>query len=110
MKGTKYLSDFHGGGDYHLFRAELETEQVETDEGTLTRRVVRKFWPDSDGVNHADLKFVVAEAQELVDAFPGEEFIGTVLARGEDWLDVWRVTVNGREVRAERAGFTWSRA
>ena len=108
VKDTKYLTPHDGpGGEYHLFRADLETERVETDDGLLERKYVRTFWPDSEPVNHAPDTFCLGEIEDIVAAFPDVEFEGEVYGQGETREDLWRVRVVGREVVLEKAKITW---
>lgn len=84
----------------------IEETTVDTDDGTLIRRVgagIVPGWDDSykayDLINHV---------QEIVDAFPGHTYAGYLHVEGrEEGIDIWRVYVkDGRAVEV-RPEITW---
>jgi hypothetical protein len=76
----------------------IASDEMETDEGTLRRRQGIQVAPSqTDRYKAYD---VVADLQEIVDDFPGHEFIGYLEGDGEEPEDLWRVhVVNGKAVK-----------
>jgi hypothetical protein len=74
------------------------SEQVETDDGILEARTATAVafpWPYP-----VRLSLVEEELQELVDAFPGHQFVGYLHGQGPVWGDIWRLGVtDGQAVK-----------
>ncbi|MCX5066738.1 hypothetical protein OOJ91_12865 [Micromonospora lupini] len=78
----------------------IEEQEVETDEGVLNMRsatALLSTWGDEAQGRH-----LVKDVQEVIDAYPGHEFIGRLDCSGERPGDLWRVEIHGRRaVRVE---------
>lgn len=106
IKDSPHLGDERARGNHKAVCLVERTEEVETDEGTLTRRY-------ADSVVFAwdypvKLYDIVEEVEDLVDAHPGHEFGGELRGTGSDFGDIWllRVTAD-RSVERILPTITW---
>lgn len=86
-------------------RLAVDSEEVETADGTLVRRTASRVIAERDEPRAYDL---VKRLQAMVDAFPGHTWEGYIQGDGEDAGDQWRLWVNpeGRAAQA-RPVITW---
>lgn len=100
IKDSPFLDGYQNDRDVKL---RLETEEVETPEGVLTRRsaigVVPLMEDPFTGYH------MVEHLQELVDTFPDHEFTGRFDCEGEDAADITRIVIRNRRVVQEKAQF-----
>lgn len=79
---------------------EVTREDRDTAEGTLIRREAIAVVPLTDDTYKG--YDVVEHLQEILDAFPGHEFTGSIRAEGEEAGDIWRLdVVDGRAVKVK---------
>jgi len=78
----------------------VEETSVDTDEGTLVRRIGTALaMRQIDEYRARDL---VKQVQRCIDLFPGHTFTGRLECEGEENTDLWRVIIrDGRAVRIE---------
>ncbi len=90
---------FASDHDYDL-ALRVDEETVETDEGTLIRRVSKTLvMREIDEYRERNL---VEQVQEILNLFPGHTFTGRLECEGEENTDLWRVIVrDGRAVKVE---------
>lgn len=83
----------------------VREEEIETDEGPLTRREADAVVPYTD--DRAKFYNIVEQLQELVDAYLTRTFTGFFHGEGEEAGDIWRLAVrNGKAVKVE-AKIVW---
>lgn len=104
IKNSPYLPDKARGKGLDVKLRVIE-ENVETDDGTLTRRSADAIVPvTEDSYKGYD---IVETVQKVIDSHPGHEFTGRFDCEGEDAADVWRLVVkNGRAVKV-KAQIVW---
>jgi hypothetical protein len=106
IKDSPFLPDqareYGDGRDLKFLLSEVHRD---TDEGTVIARsavaLVSTWDHEARGYN------IVAHLQEVVDAYPGHEFVGRLDCAGENTGDLWRLEVHDRRAVKVTPRIVW---
>lgn len=105
IRDSKYLPNFDGRGRESDLMFVITGTVTNTEEGVLTIRTatgVKQRWDDEPRNRNIE-----AELQELVDTYPGHQFLGRFDLEGEEAGDLCRLkVVNGKATTFEPT-LTW---
>jgi hypothetical protein len=103
MRESKHL-DFESEDGFGVFKIQVLEQEVETEEGVLSKKSGVAIEPFEDSVKAYHARENLAE---IVAAFPGHRFIGCIEGDGEEQGDTWRLYVRDGNVIEHKGVVSW---